>query len=1388
MYSLTASTDGFKNTSDYATENRSNSGSMFIIKMPDNSLFVIDGGTYYQMSDRACEQLYAFMRSITGQPEDEKIIINTWFISHLHFDHCAGFPRFLHKYNTEFELLNIMYNFDIEGASQKYVRRVARLFPNAKYYKQHTGETFNIAGVQFDVLYTVEDRYKPNSSNKLVLNDAACLGSYTEENNGSTVLRMTFDGKTMLLTGDLEKADALLMKMYPAADLKCDLLQIPHHAFDNHTTLVKTIAPTISFINQAESAIRNREDVYDNNAAWKPYAGAMYYCGEKTVGYAADEGIFYNKVFDTVDFIAWSARTYDVEEANYYDGSSTPTADPEKYYRYSRVTTLTPEENTYVIVDDKLDKPLSYDAVTGAVGNAVPAFHAANDEYYFADSQRRAVNWLISYTTSGSLAEQATSGTTYSGTVPIYKGTGGYWGTPTKGRYLAVANGDTYAATGMFESWTAFSNMMETAKKPILIDLLSGGYFLIYRYGYTSGKYYPVYRDGNNNTGWGSGKLDKSTVTGNLHYFKHRIYTYHDTPDTMLLYWTGHKDYSVYKGTPQNDLVGLISADLRVRYRFEDAKGTGEIFYDGWQGQKAGSYWLEFPQGYKANTPGDYAVSIKYKNASGTVLELGTVTVHVKDPANDPDSKQLFFDFNDDEAARLRYKNQPQYAEINFDGSSRWQFLEYHYTNKINDPTLGIVDTKAGTLQIYSKTADNVKRNLSIRTYAEDTTPLKFDPSYAEVIQLRFKMNNLKAAEGSNPYFRMWYYKNNGSTDEYTYDKDHYFGTDFVADGSYMTITIDLFTAAEIAALNAGTNTPTQTMSSCASITGLRPGFHYLVPVDTSKSSSVTIDYIYIGPKADAPKDEGLNHLFFDYTDTEEDRQRYSHERYNNINFDRQENPFWATSETNTEVQVYNERVIDNKEGVIRVAVAEDHAFGTNNSNLGPWISTTGVPGVYVTRANKPFHGLGYEPGTEDYLQLRFKIDGCIVADPATPTDIVLIYDRSINGVCGRGTYDIVVPYEFETGKYLTVDIPLNAEFLTADCISSLGFRFRGIKAETKGSGTVTLDYIYVGPKGTLPPTSNKEPQLNSSLRLGHTLNLASDITVNYAIPAAMLEGFHMDTVYLEVTTTQYEGNEAVKEVSQRLKPQLRDGYYYFVLEGMTAVQMNDRLRSVLYGTKDGQPYYSEADDYSIADYAYSQLNKEGSTAALRSLCAELLRYGSAAQIFKGYRTDALADAKMTAEQKVLLTPVDTVTFGNHNIIGTELAVPSITWKGKALDLNTKIAILYVIDATNYNADPTDLSLRVCYTNYAGQNVTLTLTDPKPYGGGENCYSFSMDSLLAAELRTVLTAQVYSGSTPLSNTLTYSADTYGNGKVGTLGTLCKALFAYSDSARDFFLK
>ncbi len=314
------------------------------------------------------------------------------------------------------------------------------------------------------------------------------------------------------------------------------------------------------------------------------------------------------------------------------------------------------------------------------------------------------------------------------------------------------------------------------------------------------------------------------------------------------------------------------------------------------------------------------------------------------------------------------------------------------------------------------------------------------------------------------------------------------------------------------------------------------------------------------------------------------------------------------------------------------------------------------------------------------------------------------------------------------------------------------------------------------------------EPKPDNSLKIYHSLNLASDISVNYVVLPSQLQGYDMDTVYLEVRIQQYKGNTPTTEKALQLKPVLRDGYYYFTLNGMSAVQINDRMTAVLYGTKNGQTYCSAEDDYSIADYAYSQMNKASVPESLKILCADLLRYGAAAQIYKVYRTDALADTAMTETQKAYLSELDNVTFDNISYTEEEPAEPVILWGGKTLDLASRVMVRFVINASNYSGNVADLTLKVSYVNIYGETMSFTLTNPTVYSGISNYYAFDFDGLLAAELRQPISAAVYEGDTRLSSVLYYSASSYGNNKTGTLLTLCKALMAYSDSAKAYFLK
>ncbi len=313
-----------------------------------------------------------------------------------------------------------------------------------------------------------------------------------------------------------------------------------------------------------------------------------------------------------------------------------------------------------------------------------------------------------------------------------------------------------------------------------------------------------------------------------------------------------------------------------------------------------------------------------------------------------------------------------------------------------------------------------------------------------------------------------------------------------------------------------------------------------------------------------------------------------------------------------------------------------------------------------------------------------------------------------------------------------------------------------------------------------------KEPVEEAKWKMSHTLNLASDISVNLVVSKALLEGFDMETVYVLAELDTYEGDIKTGVKTIKIIPEEKGSYYYFTLNGLTAVNMNDRIRSVLYGTKDGQVYYSPADEYSVATYAYSQMNKAAVARSLKVLCADLLRYGAKAQVFKTYRTDSLADAAMTNAHKAYLSDMSKVAFGNTNVTLNDLSAPSITWAGKVLNLQSKVTLKFVFNTAGYSGNLDDLNLRVSYTDIEGKSVTTIVEEIEAYNAVSGLYAFSFDSLLAAELRSVVSVQVYAGETPVSCTLQYSADTYGNNKTGTLLDLCKALFAYSDSAKAYF--
>jgi hypothetical protein len=315
---------------------------------------------------------------------------------------------------------------------------------------------------------------------------------------------------------------------------------------------------------------------------------------------------------------------------------------------------------------------------------------------------------------------------------------------------------------------------------------------------------------------------------------------------------------------------------------------------------------------------------------------------------------------------------------------------------------------------------------------------------------------------------------------------------------------------------------------------------------------------------------------------------------------------------------------------------------------------------------------------------------------------------------------------------------------------------------------------------------ASSAPILDESIKIYHTLDLASDISVTFAVPKTALASY--DSYYLECILPEYTGNTQTGTSTVRVDPVVKGNYYYFTLTGITAVRMGDMVDAVLHMTKGGAQYISKTDSYSVATYAYAMLNSTTDTKML-ALCADLLRYGAEAQSFKKYRTDALVDAAMTDKHRSYLSDTSALTFTATDISLGDLASPVIPWVGKTLDLGSKVGMKFVFNAKNYTGDVENLSMKVSYIGSTGETKTVTLTDVEVYSAANKYYSFTFYGLLASELRTVVNVAVYEGATQLTQTLRYSAESYASKTGGTaLEPLTRALFAYSDSAKAFFAK
>ncbi len=282
-----------------ANDGRLNCGMMYVIKLADNSVIVIDSAGVKQFNDAQVDNVMNILYDITGTPKGGVVRVAGFFSTHCHSDHVEGFLRVMRKYNDNLKFERIFHNFmsynlgdalidrtkNVSNTFHNYVKHFA-MDDGAQFMQVHAGQKFNLADVTIEVITTHENMVDAKDYS---------LDLGRDYNNSSTMLKITIDGKVFLITGDIAAPGvARIMEIYPTSYFKSDLIQGAHHMFNNVPQLYNAAQAPVAFIPQSQWLIGNTQYMAVNLNGIQNYAkdADIYYSNWGTIGLRVVNGKF----------------------------------------------------------------------------------------------------------------------------------------------------------------------------------------------------------------------------------------------------------------------------------------------------------------------------------------------------------------------------------------------------------------------------------------------------------------------------------------------------------------------------------------------------------------------------------------------------------------------------------------------------------------------------------------------------------------------------------------------------------------------------------------------------------------------------------------------------------------------------------------------------------------------------------------------------------------------------------------------------------------------------------------------------------------------------------------------------------------------------------------
>lgn len=447
-----------------------------------------------------------------------------------------------------------------------------------------------------------------------------------------------------------------------------------------------------------------------------------------------------------------------------------------------------------------------------------------------------------------------------------------------------------------------------------------------------------------------------------------------------------------------------------------------------------------------------------------------------------------------------------------------------------------------------------------------------------------------------------------------------------------------------------------------------------------------------------------------------------------------------------------------------------------------------------------------------------------------TSNEIVLRVVLNTPVVSGLTPADTTLPYtggilEFTlTGENLvdgmTVKAVSGATTLTAATSGSNTVQTALIEFPANPSSNAMMTYEVTAGGHTASVIVSKAPATDESEELdlsafkvqfkAISLTLTDNIAMNFKTQVTEPEGntadYTVGTLFWTSEPSAYTilGNPDLQieeggANSDLYRMEDGSGYHVFSYDEIAAKEMNDTIYAVTYVKTGGRYIYSRPLSYSVVQYANAVLNGNYSD-EFKTMAVDMLNYGAEAQIYFGYRTDALANAGLTAAQQALGTQGDVALVNSQQKYGT--ASDYVGFTSASLSLESYVSLNYkasVAPMSGYSVSDVTLLYSAAFTDeesWIADRDAGSLSQVAMSNNGVT-WTGTVRDIVAKGLRDSFYTQVmvtYSNGTETvteySDILQFSVADFAylaeqNGSEA-LRSLTQALMKYGDSAKAYF--